>query len=147
MTIDWRAVAHTGGSPCLAVVWDQERTLQMLGYTLLFVGAILFLALVVYWVDRWRKRPVDPGLSAGDQLTHFRELYERGAITPEEFARIKGLLGDKLRQELNVPAAPPVEIQLDEPPASDAIQAREPNRGPYPQTPPPPSPPADGSAS
>jgi hypothetical protein len=80
--------------------------------TLALVGTLLFAALVIWLVDRWRKRsPRVP--SSGDQLTHFRRLYEQGEISAEEFARIRGLLTERLIQELaapspsSEPAAPP----------------------------------------
>jgi hypothetical protein len=122
MATGWQLVAQTELSPCLAA-WNREQFLAMMGYTLLFVGAILVLALVIVWVDRWRKRPKEAGTSAGDQLTHFRELYERGELSAEEFARVRGLLSERLREEFQVPAPPP-EIELDEsapvpPPSAD----------------------------
>jgi outer membrane biosynthesis protein TonB len=70
------------------------------------VGAILVGALVIAWLNRWRKRQRDAGLSAGDQLAHFRQLYEQGELSPEEFGRIRGLLGERLRQEMQVPVPP-----------------------------------------
>ncbi len=71
------------------------------------IGALLVAALVIYFVDRWRKRADRVTLAPGDQLSHFRSLYERGEMTPEEFERVKGLLTGQMRKELNVPAPPP----------------------------------------
>ncbi len=121
MTTGWQPVAQTSLASCLAA-WSRDQFLEMMGYTLLFAGVILILALVIVWVDRWRKRPVTPGTSAGDQLSHFRELYERGELSAEEYARVRGLLSERLRHELQVPAPPP-EIELDPtappPPSAD----------------------------
>ncbi len=124
-----QAVASADVLLC-AAVWDRERFLQVLGYTLLFMGAVLIAALVLAWVDRWRKRPFEKGTSAGDQLAHFRALYERGELSPEEFTRIRGLLGERLRQEMAVPAPP-----APTPPAQSS------------GSPPPPGPPADSSGT
>jgi hypothetical protein len=123
----------------LAVGGNLERFLPVVGYTLLFVGAILAGALVIAWLDRWRKRPQNPGMSTNDQLAHFRTLYERGQLSPEEFARIRTLLGERLRQEMEVPAAPPPAGPTSPAPAeqeADIVVDPEP---------PPPGPPTPGS--
>jgi hypothetical protein len=101
--------------------WTMDRFLYFLGYTLLFVGAILAGALVIVWLDRWRKRQSTQGMTTGDQLTHFRELYERGELSPEEFARVRDLLGTRLRQEMQVPAPPaqPAPMAPDSPAAAE----------------------------
>jgi hypothetical protein len=71
--------------------------------TLGLVGALLFGALIIYWVERWRKRTTLPGMSAGDQLTHFRNLRDKGTITQEEYERIRAQLAEDLRREMNLP--------------------------------------------
>jgi len=71
--------------------------------TLILIGVLLLGAMVIAVVDRWRKRSRQDRPDTGDQLSHFRSLYDRGELTPEEFERIRSKLGAKLRQELNVP--------------------------------------------
>jgi hypothetical protein len=80
------------------------------------IGILLVGALIIWWADRWRKRTAAPPEGSGDQLSHFRELYERGELSPEEFERIRGLLGQRLRQELDVPPPPPPDGRPAEPP-------------------------------
>jgi len=113
--------------------WDT----RLLAVTLVLVGVILVGALVIYLLDRWRKRPAPPSVTASEQLAAFRELYERGEISQREFERIKARLAPLLRAELNVPppqgdagsttavpnAAPsdggrPTEPRPEEPPAT-----------------------------
>lgn len=94
---------------------------------LALVGAILLGALVIFGVDRWRKRSQADQLSSGDQLTQFRVLYERGEMSREEYERVRSLLGQRLRKELDVPARP--------------------TGAPGPETPPPVPPPADSPES
>jgi hypothetical protein len=88
--------------------------------TLALVVALLVGAVVIALVDRWRKRAAlrEEKGSAGEQLSHFRELYDRGELTKEEFDRIRSLLGDRLRKELdlNKPAAPPAPPAPEAPP-------------------------------
>jgi uncharacterized membrane protein len=101
-------------------------TLNMLLTSLLLAAALLVGALIIAWAARWRKRSVSEGVSASDQLAHFRSLYEQGAISQEEFNRLRGLLGGRLKAELELGPKPPPEERgraaadppLDEPPAS-----------------------------
>src|SRR5262249_44812424 len=56
--------------------------------TLALAVALLLAAVVLKLIDRWRKRPVSDSLTPGDQLAQFRELYEQGHLSTEEFERI-----------------------------------------------------------
>jgi hypothetical protein len=89
---------------------------------LALVIALLIGVLVVALVDRWRKRTaMSERMSPGQQLTHFRQLYDRGELSREEFERIRALLGERLRQDLHLPGARPAE---------PAQPAPAPNSGP-----------------
>lgn len=74
--------------------------------TLALAGALLLAALAIKLADRWRKAPPDDTLSPGDQLARFRELHQQGTLSDAEFARIRSLLQERLRQELQGPAEP-----------------------------------------
>ena len=89
----------TGWAACLFadVVWDLRLT------TLALVGALLLGAVAVALTARWRKR-TSAELSASDQLAEFRSLYLEGAISKEEFERLKAVLADEMRKELHVPS-------------------------------------------
>ena len=108
-------------------------TPRFLWPTLALVGALLAGAVVIALLQRWRQRPGNEGLTAGDQLSHFRRLYEQGAMSKEEFDAVKVRLADKLRDELNL-AGPPAHT----PPAPEAPPPAE--------SPQPPEPPLDGRA-
>jgi hypothetical protein len=92
------------------------------------IGALLVGAGILFFVDRWRKRPDHSKPSGEEELTHYRTLYEQGELSREEYDRLKALLGGRLRKELNLPPladAPidkPAEDKPPEPPATD-IQA------------------------
>jgi hypothetical protein len=98
MVAPWQAVGQTA---CLAriPVWGDIRFLLA---TVALVALLLLGALVIWLADRWRKRPASRE-SAGDQLAHFRRLYERGEISAEEFIRIRDLLTARLMKELEPP--------------------------------------------
>jgi multidrug resistance efflux pump len=107
---------------------------RLLWAALPLVGALLGGAIVLYLIDRWRKRGAaeeEAAATPNDQLSRFRSLYERGEMSREEFERVKALLTGQLRRELNVPApAAPAESR----PVDTNIQAAPPD----PQSPPPP---------
>jgi len=84
--------------------------------TLGLVTALIVFAIIVAITQRWRKRSPTEGLTAGDQLSHFRELRDRGEITAEEFERIRAQLAGDLRKEMNLGPAP-VREQATAPPA------------------------------
>ncbi|HZT82116.1 MAG TPA: SHOCT domain-containing protein [Gemmataceae bacterium] len=103
----------------MAVVWvaagflapiaqNIVRDPRFLWTTLALAGALFLGALVILWVDRWRKQPVEDRLTPSDQLAQFRSLYERGELSAEEFERLRAHLGGQLRKELEAaPEAPP----------------------------------------
>jgi hypothetical protein len=94
---------------------------------LLLMGLVLVGAVVITLVQRWRGRNTEEHLSTGDQLAHFRSLYEAGDLSEEEYDRIRALLGDRLRQELDLPAPP-----ADDPPQATEDSQRSSTRPPRP---------------
>jgi len=94
------------GSIVPAMLLADAVKLKIFWTTLGLVGALLLGALIISLVEKWRKRANIEGLSAGDQLTHFRELRDRGTITQEEYERIRDQLAGDLRREMNLPATP-----------------------------------------
>ena len=101
MVAAWQVAAYAdlpGRSPWL----DPRLLWSSLALTVL----ILVGALAIAWLVRWREQSAAEPLSANEQLAHFRELYQRGELSQEEFERIRASLGSQLRQELNVPPGP-----------------------------------------
>ena len=70
--------------------WEVPR--RLLWPSLAFIGALLVLAPLLALFERWRKRPPAVQEGTGDQLAHFRTLYERGEISQEEYDRIHARL-------------------------------------------------------
>jgi len=73
---------------------------------LYLVVAFLVGAVLITLVQRWRRRNPSLGPSASDQLAQFRTLYEQGAISEEEYRRLRGILGGELRRASDLPAQP-----------------------------------------
>jgi len=96
----WWLLADEEELPRLRIAW----------LALGVVGIILIGAGIIALVDRWRKRPFQSRMSASEQLAQFREQFEKGQIKPEEFERIRALLNERIREEMEVskvPALPP----------------------------------------
>jgi hypothetical protein len=70
----------------------------------LLSAALLVGAVVLYFVDRWRKRAMLEDKKSGEELTSFRAMYERGEITEEEYARLRQRVAERVKKP---PAAPP----------------------------------------
>jgi hypothetical protein len=85
-------------------VLSDERTMQLLWTSLCLVAALLVAAVVIACVNRWRRqRDTQEDLSSPNaQLAHFRSLYEKGAISKEEFERLRALLAARMRESLGV---------------------------------------------
>lgn len=130
-----------GGRPA-GNPWDRP---ELLYGTAALAAALLLGGLVLYVVDRWRKRGAgpdgDPGMT---ELTGFRGMLERGEITEDEYHRLRKKVATRMKAP--PPAAPagaptsPVAADPTLPPA-----AAPPIPGPLPDDyfddPPPPPPP------
>jgi hypothetical protein len=79
---------------------------QLLWAMVALVATLLLGAVVFAWLDRWRKRGDRDTLTPVDQLTAFRQSYERGEMSQQEYERIRAKLAPKLRQQVNLPPAP-----------------------------------------
>jgi hypothetical protein len=99
MLAPWQLLAQAEEKP---PVWDP----QLIWLTLGVVAVILVGAAIIAVVDRWRKRPFREKLSASDQLAQFRALFERGQLKAEEFERIRALLTERMKKEMEIPATP-----------------------------------------
>lgn len=102
MLVPWSIILG-GAGQVKAGAWRAP----VLWTTLALVAVLMLAALVLAVVDRWRKRSRPDRLSPGEQLSHFRALYEKGELSREEYERIRTLLGGKLREELHLPAGRP----------------------------------------
>jgi len=84
---------------------ENDRGLRLVLAAFGIVAVILVGAAIIELVKRWRLRPFQSKMSASEQLAQFRESFEKGQISPEEFERIRALLNERIRQEMEVFAA------------------------------------------
>ncbi len=114
---------------------------QLLWATLALIATLLLAALVLAWLDRWRKRPDRDTLTPADELSAFRQSYDRGELSQEEYERIRATLAPKVRAQVNLPPKP---VAGGGSPAPGSGPADADNRGA--DAPRPPEPPAAGGA-
>lgn len=79
-------------------------------FALLAVATFAF-AFAAWW---WRRRSGRPG--PNEQLAHFRQLYEREELSPEEYDRVRALLQRRLLEEMQTPPAPTAGTPSQPPP-------------------------------
>jgi hypothetical protein len=99
--VAWLVVAQA--APPARPSWHDPR----LVWASVALAALILVGVgVILWLDRWRKGSAPKALSADEQLAQFRELYERGDLSQQEFERIRARLLPQLRDEWDVPAKP-----------------------------------------
>jgi len=97
---------------------EDDRRIQLILAAFGIVAVISVGVGLIELAKRWRKRPFQARMTASEQLAQFRQQFERGEIKPEEFERIKALLNERIRQEMEVrvaSTAPAPEEKLDGP--------------------------------
>ena len=86
---------------------------EALFWALRLVGIILVGVFAIWCIRLWLRRP--EGGSTGGEMTSFRELFERGELSQEEYDRVRSRLGKRMREELDRPRKPEKTLP-DEPP-------------------------------
>jgi len=97
--------------------------------SLALIGALLVGALVIALFRRWQLGGESLDSQSSDQMSEYRELYEQGEISEEEYKRLRSILSGELRQGIgkSAPATsstPPAEASQ---PGADSQQQPEPD--------------------
>jgi hypothetical protein len=99
--------------PAVQVVPPQEppagaKVGQILEPALYMVGVLILFAagLMIFQALRKRSRGGDRD-SLQDQLTQFREAFEKGEMTKEEYRRVHALLTGRIQKQVKAPSPPP----------------------------------------
>jgi hypothetical protein len=77
-------------------------------------GALLIGAVLIALIQRWRRRQNEAVLTPEQQLSAYRTLYDQGALSQEEFERLRSLLGREMK--LDRPTPGPAPAQKEGPP-------------------------------
>jgi preprotein translocase subunit SecG len=85
------------------------RTLMILGESayesltraaLLLAAIFALTAIVIAVARRYRGRAAEDNLDRHQMMSNFRDLYDRGGLSDEEFRTIKAKLASELKAEL-----------------------------------------------
>ena len=73
-------------------------------WPLLILAAVVVVGIVVVvWMDRWRRQPIQLNETPAEQLARFQALLDRGELSQQEFDRIKARINKGLLIEPQVP--------------------------------------------
>jgi hypothetical protein len=93
------------------------------------VTVLLLGAYVISRLDRWRKRQMEGEDESPGHVMSFREMYERGELSKDEYDRVLRRVGERVGLKPKPAAVPP------------AASPQEPAAGPPATTEEPPTPP------
>jgi hypothetical protein len=116
MLASWLIAA--GNDPRTEAAWKIFWTIVVLIVVVIIVGGLIM------FLTRWIKRSNAAAKTFGDDRTSFKVLYERGELTEEEYQKIRARLGQKLREDLKLPAPPSTDAKSPE--ASNRLSTAEP---------------------
>ena len=90
----------------------------------LLVAALLAGALLIWLLERWRKNASGAANRAGyGQLSDYREMFDRGEITAEEYERLRLKVAERVK-----PVSPPAQAAEPQPPPNPGGQPETPGR-------------------
>ena len=100
-------------APAILALTKEERLFLWTG---VLVGVLLFGAVIVARVDRWRKRQmVDDDEDGVRMVGSYRDMYDRGEITKAEYDRVLRRAAERVGAKPK-PAEPPIPAETPEPP-------------------------------
>jgi hypothetical protein len=108
-----------------------HRIGQILEPALWMVGALLFSATVLMLVQAWKKRSLAARDNLHEQLAQFRDAYQKGEMSKDEYHRVHALLTGRLREKMQAdqlsknPAAGPAALPPETGPASEEKPAQD----------------------
>ena len=100
---------------------------RLILWTGVLLGVLVIVAVFIARLDRWRKRQLE-GADDPDPVMSFRELYERGEISKEEYDRVLRRVAERVGarpKPVPVPPAAPQEPAAG-PPATEEPPAPPP---------------------
>jgi hypothetical protein len=91
-------------------------------------GALLLGAIVLAFVDRWRKKQLNETFNLQDELASYRALYQSGQLSPEEYERVRDRIVGRIK-------AKPTPITMIDPETGMAVVLKNPTVPIAPKTP------------
>lgn len=99
-------------SPAFAITNLLDSTEFVVG-TAALIAVLLSGAVVIWYLDRWRKQRERGASESTESLTNFRALFENGEITEEEYKRIRGKVSSQMRREVGLPMPATAEASVE----------------------------------
>ena len=93
------------------------------------IGVLLFGAWVISRLDRWRNRQMTDQDDSPGHVMSFREMYESGELSKEEYDRVLRRVADKIGARPR-PVAPPAGPSNQEPAPGPPATEEPPNPPP-----------------
>ena len=91
------------------------------------VVTLLSGALLISWIERWRKRQLtDTPAAEVERFGSYRAMYEKGELTKEEYDRIRQKEAHRVRDKLAPKTAKPTPIAKEPPTQSSPPEAGSP---------------------
>jgi hypothetical protein len=108
-------------APVLALTKEERLFL----WVSVLTGVIILGGVFIGRMDRWRKRQMDEQDDAPEQIGTFRDMYERGELSKEEYDRVLHRMAERVGVK---PKPKPVPAAAEEtPPGPPAPQEPPPN--------------------
>ncbi|MBA4188466.1 MAG: hypothetical protein C0467_10715 [Planctomycetaceae bacterium] len=78
---------------------DPFREPEVIWGTAGIAVALLVGAFAIWLVDRWRKKATAQR-EAAEELSDFREMYQQGQITEDEYAKLRNKVAMRVREKI-----------------------------------------------
>jgi hypothetical protein len=125
----------------------REWNLDLVWATAGLVGAVLVGVIAIVWLDRWRKRTRADMQAPADEIGEYRDLFDQGLLSADEYDRIRR----RLEQRTAIEPDERIKVGSSGPRSevkADALQPPPPAMGTSDLPPwPPDEPPADTRSS
>jgi hypothetical protein len=91
----------------VAPPWALTKQENLFLWSGVLIGVLLFGAWVISRLDRWRKRQMQADDDGPGHVMSFREMYESGELSKEEYDRVLRRVADKIGARPRPVAQPP----------------------------------------
>jgi hypothetical protein len=100
-------------APLLAMTKEERLIL----WVSVLLGVLVLGGMFIARLDRWRKRQMEGQDDTSEHISSFREMYERGELTREQYDQVLRRMAERAGAKPKpVPATTPP--KADEPPAN-----------------------------
>lgn len=91
----------------MAPLFALTKEERLLLWVSVLVGVLLLGAFIIARVDRWRKRQMEAKDDETEHVTSFRELYENGELSKEEYDRVLRRVAERVGAKARPQPVPP----------------------------------------